>query len=948
MRLRLSIVALALLVSSEASAQYQTRSWARWRTIEAGRFAIHFPAELEAWASIVASKTPAIDSVVSRATGFAPKQRIDIVIDDPFRIANGSAWPLLDAPRIVMWATPPNPRENIGTFVSWADMLTTHEYAHLAHLLRPSRNEFQTWLWKLAPMELGPLSRKAPRWVIEGYATYIEGIVTGSGRPNGVWRPTILRQWALEGVLPRYDQLNSTSGMYGGTFAYLAGSSFLEWLVQRRGDSSLVQLWRRMSARRDRGFVESFVGVYGEGPDVLYGRFAAELTAAAKAREASMRGDTGTMIQHLARETGDPAISRDGGRAAIMLASATRPGRVVIWRTIPDPDSAAERAARALIASDREDVAPYRPFPGPKRALATLHAVGNQPYQDPRFFTDGRVLVWRNTAIGDGSWVPDLYVWDPQRGSVRRITRRANVQQGDPSPDGATIVGTQCGSGKCDLVLVDAHTGAVTVALPGSDTRSFYRPRYSPDGRSIAVSVHDGYWRAGVLDVATRSLRVVSAGDRNFFDVSFADDSTLLASSDENGLLNIVRLTTSGRVISRITAVSGAAVAPQVNPADGSVWFLSLHARGWDVRETRAEMPMALTTLAPAPTPRVLPAAAVPATKRYSPDRKWIYFPSGTLVRDGGSVQLNLVNTDPVGRLELMLQGAKSVSPRSFNAGLEGASLAATWRRRLPTTASLFAIRQDGPFWYDLRGGSLSFDKAFRVERWSTRSVIGGSWSRVQSPVEPSAAGAARWLAFTELGWSASRFRNGRRTTGSLSIHSAAGERDRTDIRRFIATGSITSTEIPFAFTAQAGMSHTDALSERFTLGGTPPLMLPAGVLSQFVAQPALSPFFVGERLETYKLSVPFGMARVYGWAGRAYDDTNQSPLERVLGVEGSASFAAIPVLGTPAARITVGAGRWMNHRTVLRGSPLDSRVYIVPGGKVQFYVTTQFGDWAR
>src|SRR4051812_30908385 len=206
---RLLCLAVALLACRDAGAQYQTRTWLPWRTIEAGRFAIHFPAELEPWARIVASRTGGIDSAVSRVVGFAPRQRVELVIDDPFRIANGSAWPLLDAPRIVMWATPPSPREDIGTFVSWADMLTTHEYAHLAHLLRPSRNEFQSWLWKVAPMELGPLSEKAPRWVIEGYATYIEGIVTGSGRPNGLWRPTILRQWAIEGALPKYDQLNA-------------------------------------------------------------------------------------------------------------------------------------------------------------------------------------------------------------------------------------------------------------------------------------------------------------------------------------------------------------------------------------------------------------------------------------------------------------------------------------------------------------------------------------------------------------------------------------------------------------------------------------------------------------------------------------------------------------------------------------------------------------------
>jgi hypothetical protein len=948
MRVR-SLILAALLVSGRpAEAQYQARAWLSWRTIEAGHFAVHFPAELETWARLVAGKMVAVDSAVSRAVGFAPRQRIDIVIDDPFRIANGSSWPLLDAPRIVMWATPPNPREDIGTFVSWADMLTTHEFTHLAHLLRPTRNAFQDWLWKVAPVELGPISLKAPRWVIEGYATYIEGVVTGSGRPNGVWRPTILRQWAIEGVLPRYDQLNATRGMYGGEFAYLAGSSFLEWLTERRGDSSLVALWRRMSARRDRGFVDAFTGVYGEPPDILYGRFAADLTASAKLRQSETRGDTGTTIQHLARETGDPAISRDGGRAAIMLASAARPGRIVIWRTIPEPDTAADRAARALLAHDREDVAPYRPFPGPKKALATLYAVGNQSYQDPRFFSDGRVLVWRNTAIGDGSWRPDLYVWDPQRGSVTRITRRANVQNGDPSPNGDVIAATQCGNGKCDLVLVDARTGVVKTIGEGSDLRSFYRPRFSPRGRTIAVSVHDGgFWRAGLVDVASGALRIITHDERNYFDLSFVNDSTLVASSDQDGLLNIVKLHTDGRVLGRISAVSGAAVAPEPNAADGSIWFLSLHARGWDVRSVHGEI-VAAPEPATRHAQRELPARALPPTRRYSPDRKWIWFPGGSLVRDGGSVLLGLANTDPVGKLELLIQGAKSVSPQSYNAGLEGGSLAITQRNRLPLTLAAFAIRQDGPFWYSLRGGSLSSEWAVRHERWSTRLLAGATWSRAKSPGEDTPPGSKRSLGYLEYALSASRFRGGRRTTGSLAVHVADGKRERDRIQRIIATGAVSSTEIPLAFTAQIGVSETSAPTEQFTIGGNPPTMLPPGVLSQFIAQPALSPFFSGEHLETYRLSVPFGALRLYGWAGRAFPDGQAPPFERVIGLEGSASIVAIPVLGTPAARLTAGVGRWMNHRDLLRQNPLDPAVLVTPGGSVQFYVTTQFGDWAR
>ena len=92
---------------------------------------------------------------------------------------------------------------------------------------------------------------------------------------------------------------------------------------------------------------------------------------------------------------------------------------------------------------------------------------------------------------------------------------------------------------------------------------------------------------------------------------------------------------------------------------------------------------------------------------------------------------------------------------------------------------------------------------------------------------------------------------------------------------------------------------------------------------------------------------MPFGVTRLYGWAGRAHNEGDGAPLERVLGLESSWSFVTVPVLGTPAARVTVGAGRWMNRRDVLLQDPAG-RVFVTPSGKIQVYLTTQFGDWAR
>src|SRR5205085_970850 len=135
-------------------------------------------------------------------------------------------------------------------------------------------------------------------------------------------------------------------------------------------------------------------------------------------------------------------------------------------------------------------------------------------------------------------------------------------------------------------------------------------------------------------------------------------------------------------------------------------------------------------------------------------------------------------------------------------------------------------------------------------ERSSLRVLAGATWSRAKTPGDAAPAGSSRWLYYIDEAFSVSRFRDGRRTTASLSLQSADGKLGRIRIQRFMATGTVSSTEIPFAFSAQHGLAATDASTERFTIGGNPPTMLPTGVLSQFIAQPALSPFFTGERLQ--------------------------------------------------------------------------------------------------
>jgi hypothetical protein len=106
--------------------------------------------------------------------------------------------------------------------------------------------------------------------VLEGYATVIEGRLTGAGRPSSTIRALILRRWAENGRLPTYAQLNSDRRFLGMSMAYLTGSAFLEWLEQQPGvaPDALRNLWSRLTARHRRSFDEAFIGVFGDRPTV--------------------------------------------------------------------------------------------------------------------------------------------------------------------------------------------------------------------------------------------------------------------------------------------------------------------------------------------------------------------------------------------------------------------------------------------------------------------------------------------------------------------------------------------------------------------------------------------------------------------------------------------------------------------------------------------------------
>ena len=334
------------------------RPWLDWHTVETEHFVLHYPSAYREW-TLVARAAHRVGAERGRRRRRLRARRVACTSSStiPINDANGYAFTTLDAPTIVLWPVSPDPRSEIGDYAVWQDLLATHEFAHVAHLTRPSRNRWQRLLRRLSPVPLGPIATKAPRWVMEGYATYVEGRVSGTGRPNHAWRAAILRQFALEGRLPSYGQLSSTGGWKGGEFAYLAGSAFLEWLARREGDSSVVALWRRMTAKTDRSFECGVrrTSTAARRPSCTGGSSSSSPPTPSRSRAQLRRQQLteGALVQRLVRSTGDPAIAPDGRFVALTIRKEKRRAR---WSC-----GGRQTSRIPLAAAQAREPAPTRP-----------------------------------------------------------------------------------------------------------------------------------------------------------------------------------------------------------------------------------------------------------------------------------------------------------------------------------------------------------------------------------------------------------------------------------------------------------------------------------------------------------------------------------------------------------------------------------------------------------
>jgi hypothetical protein len=701
-----------------------------------------------------------------------------------------------------------------------------------------------------------------------------------------------------------------------------------------------------MTAVTDRSFGQAFAGLYGASPQELYGRFSAEVTSDALALERELRRAgtvEGALVQRLVRNTGDPAVSPDGRYVALTIRRIDAPSQLVVWKTAEDPDTAAASRREAQRRRDPEDVPDREFFPRPRKAVITLVATAGAPYETPRWFGDERhLLVTRSTPTRDGTLRPDLYLWNAEDGDLKRLTRGAGLRDADPSADGRWAAAVRCDHGWCDLVRVELATGAVRVLRAGSVDRNYYRPRVSRvTGEIVVAEQARDRWRIARVSSESGALRYADPDDGvSRYDATFARDGrAVIVTSEAGGIANLERLDTAGTSATRITAVTGAAVAADVAP-DGSIWFLSLQSKGYDLRRLRpdsmagaAPRPIALVladSLSPVLPPRLVrsaddssrrPALAeAPAETPYgSGPTRVRYLPASTTGFGGTTSQLAIVRSDPVGRLGIALLGsvgsaalpeggALTVTSRRFRTGIT----ASGWLSHEAPSRELAAAADAG---LDLSraGGALRLDHARIGDGRQLVGTLAVLAERQRPSDVPSYQRAAAIGAFHANLWQRD---DEVRYEEQLAVSTEAGRtREGQYLRQRSALGFGTGTGRRGLTTLQLSYGSVGggdgSVAERFVVGGIDSPLLDSLYDARRVQAPAYplgsaSGFTFG----SYRLGFPLAPVAPVElfYAGVSTDYFRRSL--RSFGAELRQGLPAIAALGTPAVDVLTGIAR--------------------------------------
>lgn len=417
------------------------------RTIRTRWFDITFPEDIRAPAERLAAFADDAYREVAAFLGTEPRLRFPVVLTPDTDSPNGyyTVWPRR---RIVLFAAPTDPNDELGYQAEDLRALFRHELAHAVSLtIRPA-------FWDLAAAVFGEAAGisyyTTPASLAEGVSIAAEGR-SGRGRAADPRTADELARDAREGRFKSFWEAAGAWDRYPyGRVPYSYGALFTRYLLETYGEEPYRELWRRMGqglilpGLGDFLFIRGvFRQVYGLPLSEAWAGFERRMTPAAAFEEPERRTPPGLLT----------ALAAGGG---------------TVWWS--------DGAARRIRSLDARTGGPLGSLPGE----GSISRISVSP--------DGRRLLVSHSAEEGGTARLVLRVVDPETGESRVLPYRGLR---DGAWAGTDILAIRAEPGAPDLVLL--REGGTEVLAPGSPTVTWASPCASPEGRWIyALRREDG------------------------------------------------------------------------------------------------------------------------------------------------------------------------------------------------------------------------------------------------------------------------------------------------------------------------------------------------------------------------------------------------------------------------------------------------------------------------
>jgi hypothetical protein len=537
------------LTTDAAAATYDPKL--RWRTITTEHFRIHFHQGLEQLAEEMSAKVEEIYGTMSGELQWAARMKTDVVLTDRTDRANGFA-SAVPYNAITIFVTAPWEDSTLSLYEDWGEAIFTHELTHVLHM------ESNHGIVSAARAVIGRIASTndvSPPWMIEGLATFQETRHTAGGRGRTPYVDMIKRTAMIEDQWPALGNLDGLQARVpAGNLRYLFGQDFMQYVADHTGED----VWTRW-IHIYGGHIPYFLPakqVFGTTLQSLYYQW--RLDRRAKYAEEVQRIEAvgvreGVIISEPEASCSAPAFAPDDSR--------------LIWSCYDN------RTGNALWTAEGDG----------SGAKILKQDFGAKSFT---WRADAKAFVYATTHLVNrfNTW-SDVYLFDVASGKVKALTSGARARDPDFSPDGShlLVVTNHAQDNQLEVMTVDQRRTKLT---EHTDHTQYSTPRYSPDGRAIAISIwEDGQrdlWLIAPDGARLRRLTFDQGIDRD--PAWSADGRWLFFASDRTGIPNIFAIEIETERLWQVTNVRTGAARPSLSPDFTRLAYDHYSADGWDVR----------------------------------------------------------------------------------------------------------------------------------------------------------------------------------------------------------------------------------------------------------------------------------------------------------------------------------------------------------------------------